>query len=274
MIRLLRLMLRWFPDRSFVFVGDAGYGTHEVARFAYRRRDRLALIRKLHADANLFEPPTPYAGKGRPRIKGARLPKPRQAVAQTRRLRRRTVSGYGGGRRRVRLTSAAGCWYKSGAGLVPIRWVFVRDDGGTHRDEYFFSTDANLSPAAVVGAYTGRWNSETTFQELRAHLGLETTRGWCRNTVVRAAPCLFGLYSVLALLYTTLADSKRQGFVRWPGKETVTFSDALTTVRRWLWVEGVFPQVDGGTTIEKLPGPHEKSFFPPSHPLRKLHQSS
>ncbi|HWG42126.1 MAG TPA: transposase [Gemmataceae bacterium] len=32
MCRLLRLMLLWFPQRTFVFVGDAGYGSHEVAR--------------------------------------------------------------------------------------------------------------------------------------------------------------------------------------------------------------------------------------------------
>jgi hypothetical protein len=102
-------MLRWFPDRSFVFVGDAGYGTHEVARFAYRRRDRLTPVSKPHPGANLFEPLAPYAGKGRPRLKGARLPKPRQAAAQTRRLRRRTVPWYGGGRRPVRLASDAGC---------------------------------------------------------------------------------------------------------------------------------------------------------------------
>jgi hypothetical protein len=31
MIRLLAVMLRWFPDRRFVFVGDSAYGTHEVA---------------------------------------------------------------------------------------------------------------------------------------------------------------------------------------------------------------------------------------------------
>ena len=105
MVRLPRLMLRWFPDRSFVFVGDSGYGTHEVARLAHRRRDRLTLVSKLHPDANLFEPPPPYAGKGRPRVKGARLPKPRQAVARARRPRRRTVPWYGGGRRPVRITS-------------------------------------------------------------------------------------------------------------------------------------------------------------------------
>lgn len=255
MIFLLRLMLRWFPDRSFVFVGDAGYGTHEVARFAHRRRDRLTLVSKLHPDANLFEPPPPYTGTGRPRLKGNRLPKPRQAVAAAPRLWRRTVAWYGGGKRPVRLTSDIGHWYKAGAGLVPLRWVFVRDDGGTHRDEYFFTTDPAWAPEAVVGHYTGRWNIETTFQELRSCLGLETTRGWCKNTVLRAAPCLFGLYSVVALLYTHLPPSKRNGCVAWPGKDTLTFSDALTAVRRWLWSEGVFRQAEDGMTIEKLPGP-------------------
>ena len=81
MCRLLRWMLLWFAQRTFVFVGDAGYGSHEVARFCHRHRRRLTLVSKLHADANLHEPPPPYAGKGRPRQKGAKLPKPRQAAA-------------------------------------------------------------------------------------------------------------------------------------------------------------------------------------------------
>jgi hypothetical protein len=253
MCRLLRLVLLRFPGRSFLFVGDAGYGSHEVARFAHRHRARLALVSKLHPDANLFGPPPPYAGKGRPRVKGPRLPKPREAVARRRRFRRLTVGWYGGGSRQVGTASGAGHWYKSGAGLVPLRWVFVRDQSGTHRDEYFFSTDPALTPAAVIGHYTGRWNIETTFEELRAHLGLETTRGWCRRTVLRAAPCLFGLYTAVALLYHALPAEKRSGPVAWPGKEATTFSDALAAVRRWLWAEWVFPQAEGGTAVEKLP---------------------
>jgi hypothetical protein len=258
MCRLLRLMLRCFPNRSFVFVGDAGYGTHELARFVQRHRERLALVSKLHPDANLFEPPLRYRGKGRPRVKGARLPKPRQVVEQTRRLRHRKVTWYGGGTRRVRTTGGRGHWYKAGAGLVSIQWVFVRDKSGTHRDEYFFTTDLTLTAEAIIGLYTGRWNIETTFEELRCHLGLETTRGWCRATVLRAAPCLFGLYTVVALLFDALPTSKRRGAIAWPGKATTTFTDAVTAVRRWLWSEWVFPQAAGGTAIEKLPGPiHE-----------------
>jgi DDE superfamily endonuclease len=235
MCRLLRLLLLRFPDRAFVFVGDAGYGTHEVARFARRHRARLTLVSKLHPDANLFAPPPRYRGKGRPRVKGRALPKPREAVAARRRFRRLTVGWYGGGTRQVQVASGSGHWYKSGRGLVELGWVFVRDREGTHRDEYFFTTDPALGAAAVIGYYTGRWNIETTFEELRAHLGLGTTRGWCRNTVLRAAPCLFGLYSVVALLFEALPQAKQTGAVEWPGKDGTTFSDALVAVRRWLW---------------------------------------
>ena len=151
MIRLLRLMLRWFPDRRFVFVGDSAYGTHEVARFCHRHRDRLCLVSKLHPEANLFEPPPPYNGKGRPRVKGKRRPKPREAVSAARRHKRLTVGWYGGGTRRVETVTGTGHWYKAGEGLVPILWVFVRDREGTHRDEYFYTTDVALAPGRSSG---------------------------------------------------------------------------------------------------------------------------
>lgn len=96
---------------------------------------------------------------------------------------------------------------------------------------------------------------------MRCHLGLETTRGWSEKTVLRAAPCLFGLYSVVALLYASLPQSKRCGGVAWPGKAKVTFSDALTAVRRWLWSEWVFRRTDGNSTLEKLPEPLREVLF-------------
>jgi DDE superfamily endonuclease len=260
MCRLLRLMLLRFPGRSFVFVGDCGYGTHEVARFCRRHRARLTLVSKLHPDANLFEPPPPYAGQGRPRVKGRPLAKPRQAAAAARR-RRTTVGWYGGGVRRVEVATGTGGWYKSGRGLAPIRWVFVHDVTGGHRDEYLYSTDPAWRPETVVTHYTARWNIETTFQELRSHLGLETTRGWSKNTVLRAAPCLFGLYSAVAVLFAALPEAKRSGAVRWPGKRGLTFSDALTDVRRWLWAEWVFPQAETGASVEKLPPPLREVVF-------------
>jgi len=81
-----------------------------------------------------------------------------------------------------------------------------------------------------------------------------TTRGWCKNTVLRAEPCLFGLYTLVALLYASLpARAARVRVVDWPGKRDVTFSDAMTAVRRWLWQEWVFAIPGHSEAFQKLP---------------------
>ena len=259
--RLVRLLLLRFPGRQFVLIGDSGYGSHEVARFVRRHARRLHLVSKLHADANLFLPPPPYTGTGRPRVKGAALPKPREAVAQATERRRLTVAWYGGGTRQVEAVTGTGHWYKSGQGLVAVRWVYVHDLTGSHRDEYLYTTDLTLTPEQVISYYTARWNIETTFQELRSYLGLETTQGWCRQTVLRLAPCLFGLYSVVALVYQQLPAAERGSVITWPGKQGVTFSDALACVRRWLWREWVFRQAGGDDLLEKLPPTLKEALF-------------
>jgi hypothetical protein len=247
-------LLRWFPDRRFVLTADGNYATHELARLAARFPGRLTFVSKFYPDANLHAPPPPYAGNGRPPKKGPELPSPAAVVARAKERQRLNVGWYGGGRRDVAVVTGTGLWYRSGEGTVPVRWVFVQDRTGTHRDEYFFTTDPGMSPAAVIEAYTGRWNIETTFQELRSYAGLETTRGRCRNTVLRAEPCLFGLYTVVALWYAALPPRQaRVRVVEWPGKRDVTFSDAITAVRRWLWQEWVFAIPGHDEAFRKLP---------------------
>jgi hypothetical protein len=250
---LLRLLARWFPDREFSLAGDQNYGSHAMAALAPRARGRLRVVSKFYPDANLYEPPPAYAGRGRPRVRGRKLPSPREVVATAGRTRA-DVAWYGGGRRDVELVTGTGHWYKAGEGLVEVRWVYVHDRTGTHRDEYFYSTDVAMTAAEVVEEYTGRWSIETTFEDSRAYLGLESTRGWCARTVSRAEPCLLGLYSVVALLYWLLpAEEQERGAVEWEGKAAVTFSDAITAVRRWLWTRWVFPRAGHGQTFAKLP---------------------
>ena len=70
MCRLLRLLMARLPGRTFVFAGDSGFGTHEVARFCHRHRSRLTLVSKLHPEANLYDPPGPYKGGGPPAGRG------------------------------------------------------------------------------------------------------------------------------------------------------------------------------------------------------------
>ncbi len=207
------MLMHWFPERKFALAGDGAYGTHQVSRFAYRQRQRLSLVSKFVPDANLFELPPKRRGKKvgrRPRVKGGSMPSPEQVVARTKKRKRLKVRWYGGGWRQVEIVSNVGHWFNSGKGLMPVRWVYVHDLDGTHRDEYFFRTDTSMSAKQIIEMYGGRWNIETTFQELREHLGFETTRGWHRQTVLRVAPSLMVLYSIVEVFYDCMPRIESQ----------------------------------------------------------------
>jgi hypothetical protein len=261
MCGLLATLIRWFPERKFVFAGDGAYGTHQMTRFAFKHRKRLTLVSKFSGDANLFAPPPKRKNPkvGRPRVKGKALPSPQDVVAKKKKGKRLRVRWYGGGWRNVEVITGKGHWYQSGKGAIEIMWVFVRDLSGTHRDEYFYTTDTSMSAKAVIEMYGGRWNIETTFQEMREHLGLETTRGWSRQTVLRMAPCLFCLYTLTVIFFDTMPWSNQHiRSKRWVGKEHSTFSDMISSVRRYLWMEWIFASVPGGEAVQKLSQPIKK----------------
>lgn len=257
-VLLMAVLMRWFPERKFILVGDGGFASHNLASLTGRYGGRLSLVSRFHGDANLYEPPPVRSvthKAGRPKVRGRRQPHPESVVKRTKRQTLK-VKWYGGGNRKVSVVSRAGGWYRGGEGLVPIRWVHVRDLTGTHREEYFFSTDPAMKPREIIEYFTQRWSIEVTFEEMRSCLGLETTRGRTRNTILRAAPCLFGLYSVVAILFTQLPAPKRQaGAIEWAGKQTVTFSDAITAVRRWIWQEWILCTPKNGASFRNLP-PH------------------
>ena len=252
--QLMAVLIHWFPQRYFVFLGDGGYASHELARFCHRHQRHAVLVSRYHGDANLYAPAPQRTRRGRPRIKGRKLPQPKSIVARRQR-HRATVSWYGGGRRRIEFVSDTGLWYKSGQGLVPLRWVFVHDLSGTHRDEYFYTTDPQISPAQIISWFTARWPIETTFQEVRAHLGFETPRQHVKASVLRTAPCLLGLFSVICLIFAEHA--RRHGITMhrtaWYSKTEPTFSDAIATVRRLFWQETVFEKAFYHKSFEKLP---------------------
>ena len=260
--QLMAVLLHWFPERKFVSAGDGGFSTHDLAGFAHRHQSRATLVGRFYPKANLYGPPPKRRSPkgGRPPEKGRKLASPESVVKRSAPTRLR-VSWYGGGSRTVEVVSGTGLWYRTGDGVVPVRWVFVHDLSGTHRDEYFFSTDPTMTPKEIIETFTGRWSIEVTFQELRAYLGLETTRGWTEKTVLRAAPCLFGLYSVVALAYAALPERQaRAGRVQWTGKTEITFSDAIAAVRQQLWRHWVFKQSRHAVAFSKLP-PSAQAFL-------------
>jgi hypothetical protein len=175
-------------------------------------------------------------------------------VANTAQRTHLTVAWYGGKTRDIEVVTGTGHWYRIGEALVEVRWVYVHDCTGTHRDEYFFTTDMTMKPPQIITYYTQRWSIETTFQECREYLKLESTKGYCQATVLRLTPCLFGLYTTIVLLYLQLPKPlKTLRAVYWKGKTTVTFSDMMTCVRRALCEQWLFHTPDDRQAFSKLP---------------------
>ena len=97
---------------------------------------------------------------------------------------------------------------------------------------------------------------EVTYEESRAHLGLETQRQWSDPAVFRTAPLLFGLYSLVTLYVHQnvgrLALSPRRAL--WYPKPAPTFADALARLRQHLWFDQVVTSLEN-TDITKAPPP-------------------
>lgn len=252
--QLLATLIHWFPDRRFIVLGDGGYASHELARFCRRHARHLTLISRFHPKAGLYEPPPASQRMGRPRVKGRKLATPQEVVERSSRTAA-TVSWYGGESRRIEFVSGLGHWYKTGQGLVPVRWVFVHDVQGTHRDEYFYTTDPTVPAPRIVSLYTARWSLETTFQELRRHLGFETTKQWVKQSVLRTGPLLLGLFSVVSLIFAEHVRMHRPAIrqTAWYTKTEPTFSDALATVRWLAWRELLFKHPRFHDPVQKLP---------------------
>jgi len=178
---MLLLVRRWWPEREIVAMGDVGYASLRLLASCRRFFPRpVTFVTRLHLDAALYDPAPPRrAGQlGRPRLKGERLPNlavvaedPSTAWALA------TVDNwYGSGERTVEVASATVLWYSTGLPAVPIRWVVVRDPQGAFTTHALLCTDLGASPEQTVGWFVLRWQMETTFQQARRHLGMETQR--------------------------------------------------------------------------------------------------
>ena len=120
------------------------------------------------------------------------------------------------------------------------------------------------APAAIVEDFAGRWSLEVTFEEGRAHLGWETTRQRCAASVLRCAPCLIGLFSIVTLIFIRLWRSSSSSGNGGRGacwthhtpcyhKAEPTFADALYAVRRTLWDGCLLKHVLGPRRVTTLP---------------------
>ena len=247
---------RWLPDTDSTLVGDSAYSVIDLGLHCVDQK--LRLIAPLRQDARLFAPPPERVEKqtGRPRVVGERLPN-LEAVLTDPQTHWQSVPPvwYGGPMRQMAVATDTALWYHTGHTPLPVRWVLVRDPNDRRQVRAFFSTDTAHLPAAIVSAFISRWTIETTFAETRAHLGVETQRQWSDTAIERTTPALLGLYTLVALCAHALHPDGQLPVQHsaWYAKRSATFSDALATLRRHLWLAEGFQTDAPHPDIRLLP---------------------
>jgi hypothetical protein len=256
--QMIRLVVRWVPGREVAFVADSSFAALELLD-KVKALPRASVITRLRLDAALYDPPPPRppGTQGRPRLKGKRRPT-LEAVLADERTPWTTLlveQWYGEGPREVEVATDTAVWYHAGKPPVAIRWVLIRDPQKTFDPQALLSTHLDHTPEQMLPWFVRRWTMEVTFEETRAHLGMETQRQWNERAIARTTPALLSLYSIVTLTAHLLIE-KGATCVRstaWYRKTRSTFSDAMALVRRQLWDHLHFSMSHQETDMIKIP---------------------
>jgi hypothetical protein len=239
-LQMIKQLRRWLPERKLVTVADSSYAALDLLAACQALSEPVTFVTRLRMDAALYDPAPPYAGMGRPRKKGARLPTP-QAYLDATATSWATVevNWYDGQIRQMELASDTAVWFHYGKTPVPIRWVLIRDPQGEYETTCLLCTDQTVAPIQIIEWFVMRWQVEVTFEESRRHLGVETQRQWSDKAIARTTPLLLGLFSWITLVAHAFHLSGQPVSPcqsAWYAKSLPTFSDALALVRFQLWV--------------------------------------
>jgi len=256
--QMIRQLRRWLPDRGLVVVADSTYAVLELLADAAGLPQPVTVITRLRLDAALYDPAPPRepGTKGRPRVTGERQPTLAQRLLDpVTTWETLTVPWYGGGTARVEAATGTALWYHPGEPPVALRWVLLRDPAGQFEPQALLSTDPTVAPTQIVAWFVARWPLEVTFQEVRAHLGVETQRQWSDLAILRTTPALLGLFSLVTLFAQARLDGRplpvRQA--AWYAKSAPTFSDTLAFVRQRLWPVTVFSTSPSSDEVVEIP---------------------
>ncbi len=257
--QMVMVVRRWLPDVPISLVGDTAYSILELGLCCLEHK--VTLVAPMRWESALYEPAPPRkeGTMGRPRVKGETLPKLSAVLDNPKTEWQKTkVRWYDGSEQYMEIATGTCVWYRIGLSVLPVRWVLTRDPDGQLEPRAYFCTDQSLPASEVVSLFIKRWTIEVTFEESRAHLGVETQRQWSDLAIERSTPCLLGMFSLVALFGKALhPDSKVPvQHTAWYHKTEATFSDVLAEVRRQLW---------GNFTYHTSPQDPDVCLVPRSH---------
>jgi hypothetical protein len=220
------------PEHRIAVVADSAYGNASIIKKLPRS---VHFIGRSRLDAALYEPPRP-GRRGRPRIKGERVPSPAARARSAQGWISVDVEVYGR-TVTVEIKLFDALWYVVGGGRL-MRFVLVRGWPGHDFDDVLFTTDLSLSAEEIIAGYCLRWSLEVTFHDVKGKLGFEDPQNRTERAVERTAPMALWVYSLTVIWYLTVGKSlpgARLLRLPWYQKAAPAFSDMLAALRRETW---------------------------------------
>jgi hypothetical protein len=196
--RMTQMLADALPGRRVHVVADSAYAGGELKKLG----EGVTWTTRLRKDAALHGlPPARVPGKkGRPRLRGDRLPSLAGVAAATA-FAQVTVTRYG--KAETIGAAAVTCLWYSVFGTRPVQVVLLRDKSSSGYDLALVTTDLNATPAQVIERYAARWAIEVAIQDAKQEFGAGQARNRTANAVRRTVPFQLTCQALAMTWYAT-----------------------------------------------------------------------
>ena len=193
--RMTQMLAGAVPGRDIHVAADSAYAGEELNKLGRQ----VTWTTRLRKDAALHRlPPARTGRRGRPRVKGGRLPA-LAGLAATAEFAPVTVTRYGK-TATIQAATRTCLWY-SVFGTRPVTVVLIRDRSADGYDLALVTTDTAATAARVIERYAARWSIEIAIEDAKQVFGAGQARNRTGNAVRRTIPFQLACQTLATIWY-------------------------------------------------------------------------
>jgi hypothetical protein len=230
--RMVTRLAAELPGRLVHVTADSAYAGDELKQLP----DGVTWTTRLRSNAALHSlPPQRTGKKGRPRVKGDRLPSLAK-IAAAAAFSQVTVTRYG--KTETIAAAAVTCLWYSVTGARPVTVILIRDKSKTGYDLALVTTEKNPRTAQVIERYAARWAIEVAIEDAKQLFGTGQARNRTAAAVERTIPFMLACQALAVCWYATAghhpADirARRLDAPWYPSKTEPSTADMTAKLRR------------------------------------------
>jgi len=240
--RMVTRLAAELPGRQVHVTADSAYAGDELKQLP----DGVTWTTRLRSNAALHDLlPERTGRKGRPRLKGGRLPSLAK-IAATAAFSQVTVTRYG--KTETIAAAAFTCLWYSVAGTRTVTVVLIRDKSRTGYDLALVTTEGNPVIARVIERYAARWAIEVAIEDAKQLFGTGQARNRTARAVERTVPFMLACQAIAVTWYSTVGHSPadteaRRANAPWYTSKTEPSTADMTAKLRRVIIAAKFKRV-------------------------------